>query len=148
MRTAAQVIGTDAEELVARRLRHLGWTILGRNVHVGRAEIDILAVDPSSPATLVAVEVRWRARRDFGLPEETVDRAKVARLRAAALTLREGTPPAGRQGAGRQGTGRPLVGRPLVGRQLVGVPIPRLPVRVDIVALESGGRIRHHRYVA
>jgi putative endonuclease len=122
MRTTAQVIGADAEELVAGRLRSLGWTILGRNVRVGRAEIDILAVDPTRPAALVAVEVRWRARRDYGLPEETVGHVKLARLRAATLTLREGAP-------------------------LTGIPIPRLPVRVDVIAVEPGSRLRHHRHV-
>jgi putative endonuclease len=125
VRTVAQEIGFDAEELVARRLRAQGWTILGRNVHVGRAEIDILAIDPGaspSRAELVAVEVRWRGRRDYGLPEETVDRAKLGRLRAAALTLREGA-------------------------ALTGIPIPRLAVRVDLVAVEPGGRVRHHHRV-
>ena len=122
MRTAAQRLGADAEELVAARLRALGWPILGRNVRVGRAEIDILAVDPGPPRCLVALEVRWRSRRDFGLPEETVDRGKLGRLRAAALSLREGALP-------------------------TGGPIPRLPVRVDVVAVEPPGHLRHHRHV-
>jgi putative endonuclease len=122
MRTAAQQLGADAEELVASRLGSAGWTILGRNLHVGRAELDILAIDPAARGCLVAVEVRWRHRRDFGLPEETVDRRKLARLRAAVLALRAG--------AG-----------------LTAVPIPRLPVRVDIVAVEPGGVVRHHRAV-
>lgn len=107
---------------MARRLRALGWAILGRNVRVGRAEVDILAIDPGPPRSIVAVEVRWRGRRDFGLAEETVDRAKLGRLRAAAVSLREGAP-------------------------LTGIPIPRLPVRVDVVAVEPGGRLRHHRHV-
>jgi putative endonuclease len=123
MRTIAQELGAEAEDLVVARLRRLGWTILGRNVHVGRAEIDILAIDPG-PATpeLVVAEVRWRRRRDYGLPEETVDHAKLARLRTAVLTLREGAP-------------------------LTGIPVPRLPVRVDVVAVEPGGVVRHHRAV-
>lgn len=124
MRTAAQRIGANAEELVARRLLSLGWLILGRNVRVGRAEIDILAVDPGPSAALVAVEVRWRARRDYGLAEETVDWAKLRRLRAATLALREGA-------------------------RLTSIPIPPLlPVRVDVVAVEPGGRVRHHRHVS
>ncbi|HEX5451417.1 MAG TPA: YraN family protein [Candidatus Limnocylindrales bacterium] len=135
MPTAAQVIGASAEAAVARRLRAEGWRILGRNLRVGRAEVDILAVDPgwagSGPA-LVAVEVRWRRRRDFGLPEETVDRAKVARLRSAALALRE-LPPSGRAPDGA------------VNRE--GLAVPRLPVRVDLVAVEPGGVIRHHRAI-
>jgi putative endonuclease len=122
MRTAAQALGDDAEHVVAVRLRDAGWTILGRNVHVGRAEIDILAIDPGPPAAVVAVEVRWRRGRSFGLPEETVDHAKLARLRVAALTLREGA-------------------------TLTGVPVPRLPIRIDLVAVEPGGVVRHHRHV-
>lgn len=121
MRTVAQALGFDAEALVTQRLADAGWTIIGRNVRVGRAEIDILAIDVAG-AALVAVEVRWRRRRDFGLPEETVSRAKLARLRAATLTLRHG------DGSGLR--------------------LPRLPVRVDIVAVEPHGRVRHHRGVA
>jgi putative endonuclease len=121
MRTAAQVIGSDAEGIVAERLRRAGWTVLGRNVRVGRAEIDILAIDDAFTA-IVAIEVRWRRRRDYGLPEETVGRTKLARLRSAALTWRQGEPRSG--------------------------PAQTLPVRVDIIAVEPGGRIRHHRGVA
>ena len=120
MRTVAQALGFDAERVVAQQLRREGWTILGRNVRVGRAEIDILAVDEAA-GTVVAVEVRWRGRRDYGLPEETVSRAKLARLRSALLTLRHGEPGS--------------------------LPVPRLPVRLDIVAIEPGGRVRHHRGV-
>jgi putative endonuclease len=122
VRTAAQVVGADAESLVVERLRSLGWTILDRNLRVGRAEIDILAVEPGGRPTLVVVEVRWRSRRDYGLPEETVDRAKLARLRGAAITLREGA-------------------------RLTGLPIPQLPLRVDVVAVEPGPVLRHHRAV-
>lgn len=105
-----------------KRLETAGWTILGRNLRVGRNEIDILAVDPGAPAALVVVEVRWRARRDYGLPEDTVGHAKLARLRAAAWRLLE-------------------VGLP------DGTPLPRLPLRFDLVAVEPGGRVRHHRHV-
>ena len=42
---------------------------------------------PGPPAALVVVEVRWRAGRDFGLPEETVDHRKRVRVRAAAYGL-------------------------------------------------------------
>jgi putative endonuclease len=137
VRTLAQEIGFRAEELVAERLRQAGWTILGRNLRVGRAEIDILAVDPGPEGpesskverrgALVAVEVRWRRRRDFGLAEETVDRAKLARVRAAAITLRaRGRDP---------------------GLTVPGLTVPGLPVRVDLVAVEPGGIVRHHRAV-
>ena len=122
MRTTAQDLGDRAEAAVAGELRRAAWVVLGRNLRVGRAEIDLLAIDPGPPAALVVVEVRWRSRRDFGLAEETVDHRKLARLRHAGLTLRD---------AGVLGTG---------------VPVPALPLRVDLVAVEPGGRLRHHRH--
>src|SRR3972149_1307137 len=50
VRTGSQLAGDAAERLVAERLRAAGWTILGLNVHVGRAELDIVAIDPAPPA--------------------------------------------------------------------------------------------------
>jgi putative endonuclease len=124
MRTAAQRAGDHAEAEVAANLAAMGWQILGRQIHVGRAELDMLAVDPGPPPAVVVVEVRWRARRDFGLAEETVDGRKRARLHRAAFALRD-------QGALRDGT-----------------PLPSLPWRFDLVVIEPGSRIRHHRHGA
>lgn len=122
MRTQAQRAGDAAEQEVADRLESAGWTILGRNVHVGRHELDLIAVDPGPPRALVAVEVRWRVDRGFGLPEETVDARKRARVRAAAYGLLErGVLPNG-------------------------MPVPHLPLRFDLVVVEPGGRVRHHRH--
>ena len=121
-RTEAQRAGDAAEAVVAERLESAGWTILARNVHVGRHEIDLVAIDPGPPRALVVIEVRWRADRDFGLPEETVDHRKRVRVRQAAFGLLDrGSLPGG--GA-----------------------LPRLPLRFDLVVLEPGGRIRHHRH--
>jgi putative endonuclease len=121
-RTAAQRLGDAAERAVVDRLEAAGWTILARNVHVGRYELDIVAVDPGPPPALVIVEVRWRVGRDFGLAEETVDHRKRARLRAAAYGLLD---------RGRLPDGRAM---------------PRLSLRFDIVVVEPGDRIRHHRH--
>lgn len=121
-RSAAQQAGDTAESLVATRLRESGWTILARNVHVGRHEIDLVAVDPGPPRALVIVEVRWRGRRDFGLPEETVDHRKRTRVRAAASGLLDR------------------------GSLPDGSALPRLPVRFDLIVVEPGDRIRHHRH--
>jgi putative endonuclease len=129
VRTAGQVLGDAAEVAVAEQLVIAGWTVLARNVHVGRGELDIVAVDPGPPAMLVAVEVRWRARRDFGLPEETFDWRKRRRLRDAAFGLLD----RGRLPDGRQ--------------------LPRLSLRFDLILVEPSGdgtpapRIRHHRHV-
>lgn len=123
--TGAQLAGDAGEELVAVRLAAAGWTILARQLRVGRDEIDLLAVDPGPPAELVVVEVRRRGRRDFGLAEETLDHRKRAAMRRAAGALRaiETLPD--------------------------GTPVPRLPLRVDLVAIDPGPdgapSIRHHR---
>lgn len=126
MRTEAQRIGDDAERLVSERLAVAGWQILGRQVRVGRAELDIVAIDPALPARLVVIEVRTRATRAFGLPEETVDLRKRRRLRRAAQALRE------------------------LGVLADGTLVPPLPLRLDLVVVEPpvspGGsvRVRHH----
>src|SRR3954469_6525198 len=96
--TRAQRIGDAAEQLVAERppavlrvaepLVAAGWLILGRNVRVGRDELDLVGVDPGPPRSLVVVEVRMRSRRDFGVAEETLDHRKRAALRRAIGVLR------------------------------------------------------------
>ena len=126
-RSRAQQAGDRAERLVATWLAGSGWTILARNVHVGRHEIDLVAVDPGPPAALAVVEVRWRSDRSFGLPEETVDHAKRTRVRAAAYGLLD------------------------LGVLPGGEPVPRLPLRFDLVVVEPASpagtapRLRHHK---
>jgi putative endonuclease len=122
MRTALQDSGDAAESLVASRLVDAGWRILARNLRVGRGELDIVAIDPGPPPQLVIVEVRWRRRRDFGVAEESLDRRKRAHLRAS-------------------------VGRLLADGLPGSVALPALPIRVDFVVVEPGGRVRHHRHV-
>jgi putative endonuclease len=120
-RTPAQRLGDRAEAVVADHLRSAGWTILGRNVRVGRDELDVVGVDPGPPPSLVVVEVRWRASRAFGLAEETVDGRKRGRIRRATWRWLEETDP------------------------------PPLPLRFDLIVVEppadpgAAARIRHHR---
>jgi len=128
MRTDAQATGDDAESAVAADLEGSGWTILARNVRVGRGELDLVAIDPGPPRTLVMIEVRWRRSRTFGLAEETIDHRKRAHLRAAIGRLLEDGLPGG-------------------------IRLPRLPLRVDLVVVEPAPadgepvRIRHHRAI-
>jgi putative endonuclease len=128
-RTPAQRVGDAAEGLVEASLTAAGWQILARRIRVGRAEIDLLGIDPGPPPALVVVEVRWRSSRAFGLPEETVSRRKLLRLWSALARLLE----AGRLPDGRR--------------------VPPLPGRVDLVAVEPAEgcpgtpRVRHHRAV-
>ena len=124
MRTAAQHAGDAAEATAAAYLTGLGWRVLGTHLRVGRAEVDLVAVDPTPPAAIVVVEVRWRGRRDYGLPEETVDGRKRARLHRAGFALRE------------------------TGRLVDGTQLPSLPLRFDLVVVEPGDRLRHYRHGA
>lgn len=125
-RTQAQQSGDAAESLILVRLLEAGWAVLARNVHVGRHELDLVAVDPGPPRALVIVEVRWRASRGFGLAEETVDHRKRGHIRLAAYGLLDrGVLPDGAR-------------------------LPRLPIRFDLVVVEPGERggeprVRHHR---
>jgi Holliday junction resolvase-like predicted endonuclease len=113
-RTDRQKAGDAAEALVAERLAARGWLILARNIHAGRSELDIVAVDPGPPARLVVVEVRWRRSREFGLPEETFDHRKRAHLRAGVARLLER------------------------GQLPGGQVLPRLPISLDLAIVEPG----------
>lgn len=84
------IIGVRAEEVAAAHLTASGWRILARNLRLGRDEVDIVGLEPGEPPTLVIVEVRSRGGPRFGAPEESVDRAKVARLYAAGARLARG----------------------------------------------------------
>jgi putative endonuclease len=64
-----------------------GWRVVVRNLKVGRDEVDVLAVDPGPPLTLVFVEVRSLTSTAFGAPEERVDRLKVGRLYRALASF-------------------------------------------------------------
>jgi putative endonuclease len=115
--TERQRRGALAEAEVAAHLAELGWRVLARNVKVGRDEIDLVAVDPGPPQTLVLVEVRSLRTAAFGVPEERVDRAKVARLyRALAALIRSGG--------------------------LTALGVGRLPARIDLVVADR--RPGHH----
>ena len=124
--------GRRGEEVAATHLEGLGWRILARRLRVGRDEVDLLAVEPGKPPTLVLVEVRSRATSRFGAPEESIDAGKVHRLYRAAAALRSS------------------------GRLPDGTALPHLPWRVDLVAVDeipsigpgTGGRsVRHVRAI-
>ncbi len=75
-----QQFGRAAEEAAALHLTRRGWTLLGRNVRIGRGELDLIVRRGS---VLAFVEVKARRSASFGSPEDAVDprkRRQVARL--------------------------------------------------------------------
>lgn len=80
--------GQHAEAVVARYLADHGLVVIDRNVRAGGVELDLVALLPAGPHdradTYVFVEVRSREDDRAGLPEETIDARKQARLRRGA----------------------------------------------------------------
>jgi len=84
-----QTRGTEGETAAVGFLVGHGWRVIARNIELGGVEVDILAVDPGPPSTVVVVEVRSMRSSKYGPPEEKVDRAKVVRLYRALAALRD-----------------------------------------------------------
>jgi len=83
-RIKARQDGVRAERAAEEHLLAHGFGILGRNVRVGRYEIDLLARDG---AVLVVVEVRARGERALVRALDSIDARKRSRLRTAATWL-------------------------------------------------------------
>jgi putative endonuclease len=80
-------VARRGEELVASLLEERGFTICGRNVRVGRLELDVIARRGS---LVVVCEVRSRTRAHPVFPAETIGQKKLARVRrATAMWLRK-----------------------------------------------------------
>lgn len=75
-------IGQLGEDLAARYVIDLGWSVLERNWRCRYGEIDLIANDNDDfDPTLVVVEVKTRASRVFGDPAQAVTADKLSRLR-------------------------------------------------------------------
>jgi putative endonuclease len=74
--------GRHFEDLALRYLQRRGLSLLGRNVRSRGGEVDLVMRAPDG--MVVFVEVRARAGAAFGGALASVDRAKRARLLAAA----------------------------------------------------------------
>jgi putative endonuclease len=74
-------LGERGEAAAAAWLASRGWTILARRWRCQYGELDLVALDPDH--VLVAVEVKLRRGARAGDPLESVDRRRLARLRAA-----------------------------------------------------------------
>ena len=82
-----RALGIEGEARAARYLATQGYRIVGRNVRVGRVELDLVAM---RGRLVVIVEVKTRRSRAAGAPEEAVDFRKRERLvRGASAWLAE-----------------------------------------------------------
>lgn len=74
-------LGQRGEKLAARALKRAGYTILDRNVYLGRYEVDIIAREGD---TVAFVEVKTRTDNRIANPEDNVNAEKQKRLSSAA----------------------------------------------------------------
>mgnify|MGYP001819661610 CR=1 FL=1 len=83
-------LGRKGEDVAARFLEARGWRILGRNVRLGRREVDVIA---TRGQVLAFVEVKSRSGEGYGDPLEAITEKKRQEIaRAAAGWLREHAP--------------------------------------------------------
>jgi putative endonuclease len=78
-RRRALASGHEAEAWVAQELEALGWQVLGRNVHVGGGELDLIVI---RGGCVRFVEVKARKPGEDGL--EAITDHKQGKLRRAA----------------------------------------------------------------
>ncbi len=91
-KTDKQITGHIGEEAVVKRYKAEGYTVLARNLHIYRNELDIVLRNKTH---IVFVEVKTRhmtagVRSRYGRPADAVDRDKRARMIAAARTYLRG----------------------------------------------------------
>lgn len=77
-------LGQRAENAVAEHLARAGFTIVARNLRLGRLELDIVA---RRDALIVVVEVRTRGKGAWTSGLGSVSRAKRERIRRAGQRL-------------------------------------------------------------
>lgn len=82
-------LGKLGEDLAAKKLVELGYSLIAHNYRCAYGEIDLIARHGDQ---LVFVEVRTRRGTDFGTPEESITARKQAHLIVAAQNyLQENT---------------------------------------------------------
>jgi putative endonuclease len=86
-----KIIGDDAEALALSYLHQQNLTLVERNYHCRRGEIDLIMLDGK---TLVFVEVRYRKSATYGSAAESVNHTKQARIICTAEHYLQQRPPA------------------------------------------------------
>lgn len=74
-------LGRRGEEIAARELVRRGYRVVSRNWRCEAGEVDLVA---RKDGVWHFIEVRTRRGREFGTPEESLTRAKQARMVAVA----------------------------------------------------------------
>lgn len=77
---ATRDVGLAGEEKAARFLENQGYKVIERNFRSKFGEIDLVALKDD---TLIFLEVKARASRMFGLPEEAVNKRKISHITLA-----------------------------------------------------------------
>lgn len=72
-----QSLGALGEKLAREHLSKRGYQILSSNYRSPFGEIDIIAQDGQ---TLAFIEVKTRSSRQFGLPQEAINKKKLERM--------------------------------------------------------------------
>lgn len=80
-RRTSKDLGRAAETEALYFLQQQGYREVARNYRCRQGEIDLIVTKDDN---LVFVEVRSRSRKDYGLPEETVNYAKQQKIRYTA----------------------------------------------------------------
>ena len=89
MQRSTHETGKRGEDAAARYLVAAGYRIRGRNIRLGKYEIDIVASDPTD-GTLVFAEVKTRSRQSDAYPIRTaVDARKRRAMRRAIIAYVE-----------------------------------------------------------
>lgn len=82
MKTASHLeLGKKGEDLACQHLEQKGYTILERNYHFEKAEVDIVAYFGFE---IIFIEVKTRSSSHFGEPEEFVTESKQNLIAKAA----------------------------------------------------------------
>ncbi len=79
-------LGEYGEKLAVAFLSRRGFVIVEKNFMSRYGEIDIIAIQPNDPNTIVCVEVKTRVSSHFGVPEEAITRDKIKRLHDTACS--------------------------------------------------------------
>lgn len=80
---SAQNSGEQAEQLALIHLQQQGLSLVTRNFHSRRGEIDLIMIDKD---TLVFIEVRYRKSAKYGSALESVNHTKQSRIIFTAQT--------------------------------------------------------------